>query len=122
VSTVVLIFVGEYDLACKGQLRAELERLADITNVVLDFSGVTYMDSTTLTELIRLHRLRAENLHERETIVLKHKHIKKLFDMLELKKVFRLVDNLDEAVGDPASNADVRYAFTGRVSPEPPSD
>jgi hypothetical protein len=78
------------------------------------------LDSTILTELIRLHRLRAENRYERETIVLGRKHLVKLFDLLDLKKVFRLLDRVEDAFGDGGERdgAEVRHAFRGRVSPD----
>jgi anti-anti-sigma factor len=119
-NTVVVVFSGEYDLEFKEQFRAELTQLAGVPNVILDCSDVTYLDSTILTELIRLHRLRAENRYERETIVLSRKHLVKLFDLLDLKKVFRLVDRVDDAFGDDGERerAEIRHAFHGRVSPD----
>jgi STAS domain len=41
-----VVFAGEYDLAVKEQLREELDRLVDEPAVVLDFSDVSYIDST----------------------------------------------------------------------------
>jgi anti-anti-sigma regulatory factor len=111
--TVVVIFAGEYDIACKREMRAELEKLVSVQNVVLDFSRVTFIDSTVIAELIRMHRLRAENLFERETMVVSTWSLRKMFDLLQLNKVFRRVETLDEGVGENADEADVRYAFAG---------
>ncbi len=108
--TVVVVFAGEYDVASKERLRAELERLVSVQDLILDFRDVTYIDSIAVTELVRMHKLRAENLFERETIVTSG-FVRRLFDLLELKKVFRLVDTVDEALVGPRAN--VRYAFKG---------
>jgi anti-anti-sigma factor len=118
VNSVVVVLAGEYDVALKQQLRADLDRLVDVPNVILDCSAVTYVDSTIIAELISLHRLRAENRYERETIVLNHRHVVKLFDLLDLKKVFRIVDRLDDEHREGCENAEVHYAVRGRASPD----
>ena len=66
---VVMIFSDEYDIGCKERLREGLARLAVVPNVVLDFTDVTYIDSTVLSELIRMHKVRAAKGYEREVIV-----------------------------------------------------
>ena len=48
---VIVVFAGEYDLACQKELRREFDRLHEQPNVVLDFSNVTYLDSTCIAEL-----------------------------------------------------------------------
>lgn len=111
-NAVVIVFAGEYDLACKEQLRAELDRLVAVPNLVLDLSEVTYLDSTVVTELIRLHKLRTENHSGRETVVAHAGNIQKLLRIVGLDKAFRLVGALDEAL-DTDAQAEVRYAFSG---------
>jgi anti-anti-sigma regulatory factor len=67
---VVMVFGGEYDLACKEHLRSDLARIADSPDVVLEFTDVTYIDSTVIIELLRLHRSRATKGYSPLTIVL----------------------------------------------------
>ncbi len=120
--TVVMVFAGEYDIASKEQLRAELQLLVPVSDLVLDFTQVTYLDSTAVSEMIRMHRLRADHLYERETIVVHNENIQKLFDMLQLHEVFHLVGTLDEALGN-GQPAAIRYAFLdgdGRATQPPP--
>jgi|HubBroStandDraft_4_1064222.scaffolds.fasta_scaffold1149460_1 anti-anti-sigma factor len=117
----VVVFSGEYDIACIEQLREELGRLVAMERVILDFTDVTYIDSTTVGELVRLHKRRAENLFERETIVVRNRGVQKIFDLLELRKVFRLVATLEEAV-DPGVQTTVRRAFCGGPSPDAAPD
>lgn len=109
----VVVFSGEYDIARIEQLREELDRLVAMERVILDFTDVTYIDSTTVGELVRLHKRRAENLFERETIVVSHRGVQKIFDVLELRKVFRIVATLEEAV-DPGA-PDATDSATSRI-------
>jgi anti-anti-sigma factor len=110
--TVVMVFAGEYDLVSKRQLRAILATLCGVPRVVLDLSGVTYLDSTVITELIRIHQLRAASGLERETLVFQRPSLQKIFDILDIGKVFRLVGTLDEAVEKDGAPVKVQYAFT----------
>ncbi|HEY1656095.1 MAG TPA: STAS domain-containing protein [Candidatus Tumulicola sp.] len=96
--TVIVTFDGEYDIARKEEMRAKLEALASVPRALLDFSRVTYMDSTAVTELLRLHKIRAERSLDRETIVLGG--VQKLFELLQLNKVFRLVDSMEDGLSE----------------------
>lgn len=109
--SVRMVFVGKYDVGGKEQLRADLDRLAALPAVVLDLSRVTYIDSTVITELMRLHNLRAERRLVPETIIVGGGHLKRLFDLLQLDKVFRLVDSGNDLVWDRDSER-VHYAFS----------
>jgi anti-anti-sigma regulatory factor len=106
-----MVFVGKYDVGGKEQLRADLDRLAGLPAVVLDLSSVTYIDSMVITELMRLHNLRAERRLEPETIIVGGGHLNRLFDLLQLDKVFRLVDSANDLVWDRESEL-VHYAFS----------
>lgn len=76
---VVMIFGGEYDLACKEHLRADLERLANVQDVVLDFTDVTYIDSTVVVELIRINQIRSSKGYKRDNCSTKSKYQKTLY-------------------------------------------
>ena len=110
--TVVMVFAGEYDLTSKEQLRTTLARLSTMPRFVLNFSDVTYLDSTVITELIRMRNFRAASGFERETIVFQHPQLKRVFDILDMGKVFRLVETLDEALERNGAPVTVQYAFT----------
>jgi anti-anti-sigma factor len=110
--TVVIVFAGEYDLTSKEQLRTTLALLSTVPRVIFDFSDVTYLDSTVITELIRMRNLRAASGFKRETIVFQHPQLKRVFDILQMGKLFRLVGTLDEAIDKDGADVIVRYAFT----------
>lgn len=107
---VVMVFSGEYDLSSKEELRAAFTSLSCEPYVVLDFSAVTYMDSTVITELLRMHHLRLANGFDRATVVAHNRHLIKLVDVLQLGSIFRVVETLDEAVGKNGQKFLMRYA------------
>ena len=98
VDKIVMILDGEYGLACKPHLRSDLERLADVRDVVLDFTDVTYVDSTVIVELIRMHRLRDAKGYRPVTIAGQSQIIERFFRLLRLQDVFRIVPNLGDVV------------------------
>lgn len=88
---VIAEFAGEFDVAQSERLSDALAVVADADEVILDFSNVSYMDSTMLNALIALRRRRAENGH--------HEHIaiegasemaRRLFTITHLDKMFDL--------------------------------
>jgi anti-anti-sigma factor len=88
---VVVQLTGEFDLATKDLLRAQLDRLAGVRDVWLDCIGVSYIDSTAITELIRLHKVRTENGFDTETVVLgENMALRRLFTILQLESLFRI--------------------------------
>jgi anti-anti-sigma factor len=110
---IVVVFAGEYDVACKVQFREELSRLKTQGDVVLDFSDVTYIDSTIIAELLLLAKDRIYSGLQPQTIVLSNNSgVKRIFELVRLGKVITIVDSLERANRNGA--ADVRYAFSSR--------
>ena len=103
-----LVFTGEYDLAVKEQLREELDRLIDEPAVVLDFTDVTYVDSTCVAELMRNRDLRARHQLPPPTILMKAGgRIRRVFEMSGLLSSFDFVEELSPY------ETQVTYAFAG---------
>lgn len=97
-ATVVKVFAGEYDLTHQARLRAEFDALHAQNNLILDMSAVTYLDSTFISELIRLHEKRVELGCDRLTIVRAAPIVKKVFELLYIFTFARVVATLDEAL------------------------
>src|ERR1700685_977171 len=97
-ATVVKVFAGEYDLTHQAQLRTEFDAIRDEQNLVLDMSAVTYLDSTFIGELIRLHNRRADRRCNRLTIVRPAPIVKKVLSLLYVFTFARVVATLDEAL------------------------
>jgi anti-anti-sigma factor len=112
--TIIVVFAGEYDVAYQKQLRREFSRLENEASVVLDFSGVTYVDSTCIAELLMLSRSRQERGFDRETIVIPAgTRIARMFEVANLMSVFNVVERFDGSTdGKPSF---VRYAFSPKA-------
>ncbi|MGC2406838.1 MAG: STAS domain-containing protein [Candidatus Cybelea sp.] len=108
--TVVMVFNGEYDIASRHQVRTAFDAVSEAPRVALDFSDVTYIDSTIIHELLRLHNARAAGDLERETVVMRNSNLLRVFEILNLASVFRVVESLDEAIGKNGEDVTVQYA------------
>lgn len=87
----VTVFSGDYDVTNRADLRKRLDRLAFDSDIILDFSAVTFVDSTCIAELLRLDDLRGVNELERMTIVVdSNGPIRRLFEILGLFERFRV--------------------------------
>lgn len=107
----MVVFAGEYDVGSKSSLRKLLDRIAEIPDLVLDFRDVTSIDSTCVTELLRMHTLRITNSLSRETIVLGNTPIRRLFEVLDLYRVFNVVEDVADVPHDHAALQRVEYLF-----------
>lgn len=111
----LVVFAGEYDVGSKSSLRALLDRIAEIPDLVLDFREVTFIDSTCVTELLRMHTLRVTSSLPRETIVLGSTPIRRLFEVLDLYRVFNVVDGDGDVPHDLAALQRVEVTFRKSV-------
>jgi anti-anti-sigma factor len=117
--TVVMVFAGEYDLTHREQLHAEFDALRNERKVILDMTTVTYLDSTCIGLLARLHTDRLANSCEQLSIVNGTPIVKRLFHLLGFESMFHIVGTLDEALPKDGVAADVRYAIPGDLTPSP---
>lgn len=90
---------GELDLATQADFRARLIDLlvGGSVHLVLDLSGLTFLDSTGLGALIGIRR-RAHALQGSLTLVCPTPAVMKLFTIVGLEKVFDIRDDLDDAL------------------------
>lgn len=109
-ATTVMVFSGEYDIASKDEVRAAFNAVSGAQRVALDFTDVTYIDSSIIQELVRLHNARVAGELERETIVLRNRNLIRIFELLHLTSIFRVVESLDEAIGKEGEDIIVQYA------------
>jgi anti-anti-sigma regulatory factor len=109
----LVVFAGEYDLACKEQWRDELQRLYREPKLVIDFQNVTYLDVTCAMELMSMHEHRGANGFGRETVILGQPIVRRLFELLNLQTHFRIVDSTEDAAHERRQAAVIRHAFRG---------
>jgi anti-anti-sigma factor len=96
----VITLSGEYDLSCKEELRAQFDALHDKSEVALDLSEVTYLDSSVLSELVRLHDARKERGYPKEILVIPSGSVvERLFDVVGMAPLFKVVPSVSEIAG-----------------------
>lgn len=115
--TMVMIFEGDYDLTSKALLRRALDAATPAPSVVLDFSTVSYIDSTVLCELLLFSRARLSAGREPATLVIRDGNMQRLIQIASVAPMFAVVESLDEAIPHGGKPAAVRYvsSFEGVV-------
>jgi anti-anti-sigma factor len=111
----IVVFAGEYDVGSKASLRSLLDSIAEVPDLVLDFRDVTFIDSTCVTELLRMHTIRITNSLPRETILMGKAPIRRLFEVLDLYRVFNVIEEDGELPHDIAALQRVEYTFRNSV-------
>ncbi|MBV8371828.1 MAG: STAS domain-containing protein [Candidatus Eremiobacteraeota bacterium] len=110
--STLMILNGEYDLSCKATFRRELDSLVADERVILDFTNVSYMDSTCLSELVRMNQARKLKSYDSETIVLGNGGaVKKLLTISRLDLLFDVTDSIDAALEKSDGSTLIRYSF-----------
>jgi anti-sigma B factor antagonist len=97
--TLVVKVIGEIDVASAPQLQAHLDStaLAGADTVVVDLTGVTFIDSTALEVLVGVHRRQAEAGGQLR-LVITEPSILKVFDITDLAGTLSIVAGVDEAL------------------------
>ena len=107
---VVMVFEGEYGLEAKALLRNALTEATSAEKAVLDFSAVTYIDSTALCELLLFARARATAGLALATLVIRDPNMLRLLEITSVGAMFAVTGTLDEALPRDGKRAIVRYA------------
>jgi anti-sigma B factor antagonist len=105
-STYVIALAGEVDLYTAPEFKQQLlEVIAKgATDVVVDFSKTTFIDSTTLGVLVGgVKRLRAQD--GRLSLVCSDRNITKIFEITGLDRVFTIYPTRDEALAKTGASA-----------------
>jgi anti-anti-sigma factor len=114
---VVMIFAGEYDIACREALRTELESIAAFQSIVLDLTDVTYFDSSAVHELARLHDVRVSTGLDRIALVVTNKNLQRIFAVLNLSALFTIVEDLKDVAPPFHKPAALEYSRCGHSRP-----
>jgi len=93
-----LVIEGEIDLACSPDLRAILHAYAKkkVPALLLDFQGVSYVDSSGLATLIEYVRL-AQPYGGKFGLAHVSERVRTIFDLVRLTEFFPIFPTLDEA-------------------------
>lgn len=96
-SIAVVKLGGELDIARKSEIAAALRVDDDAAGMLLDFSEVTYADSTSLAELLRF-RADAEKAGSPVAIIIASRQFARLIQYAGLAQAFAIFDNRSAAL------------------------
>jgi anti-sigma B factor antagonist len=97
--TVVLVVSGEADLHVAPELRSVIMNVVDrrVASLVIDLSGVSFIDSTTLGVLLAAsRRMKAAGGDLR--VVIARREIRSVFELTLLDRVFAIDSTRQEAL------------------------
>lgn len=89
---------GEIDLACSPELRELLHSHAKARRpaLILDFTGVSYVDSSGLATLVEYVRL-AQGFNGQFALAGVNERVRTIFDLVRLNEIFPIFATLEEA-------------------------
>jgi anti-anti-sigma factor len=95
---MVIHLTGEYDISTSHTLAYALEPSYGAPNVVVDFSGVTYIDSTALSEMIRCRKRRAALAFPPKRFAGVNLQVRLILETTNLDKIWPIFDSVQEAL------------------------
>jgi anti-sigma B factor antagonist len=93
----VVTLAGELDIARKEELHRSLSIGSSVRGVLLDLAGVSYADSTALTELLRFQR-HAELEGITVAIVVASPQLDRIIRYTGLYELFQVFEDRNEAI------------------------
>ncbi|GAB2666588.1 STAS domain-containing protein [Kribbella swartbergensis] len=107
---------GDLEMESAPAVTAELKRLVGPRPLVVDLSGVDFMDSSGLGVLIGAHKASAA-LGGALVVAGPGPRVQKIFRITKLNKVFTVHETLEEAVASLAAPLEVKAAPVETVVP-----
>jgi anti-anti-sigma factor len=95
---IVVLARDEYDLLLCDDLAKELEPTYTHPNVIVDFSNVTYIDSTCLSRFVRMYKERTGRGFHSARFVIASKNIRNLFAILKFDAIWPVYESLEDAL------------------------
>jgi anti-sigma B factor antagonist len=94
----VVRVTGEVDLRSSPQLRNRLLQIAEAQpkRLILDLSGVSYMDSSGVGTMVEIKRL-IERARGQVVLVGLQPRVRSVFEITQLDRFFRIATSVDEA-------------------------
>ncbi len=94
-----ITFTGEHDISTVPAIRQALDEVFGYgTNILLDFSEATFIDSSVLSQLVKAQRRADANADERLVLAVPPASPPALvIDLTGMREVLRIYDSRDEA-------------------------
>jgi anti-sigma B factor antagonist len=109
---ILITVIGDLDLESAPAMTAALKKVMGERPVVIDLSGVDFMDSSGLGVLVGAHQQAAALL-----LAAPNQRLQKIFKITKLHKVFALHETLTEAVSSLPGRAGQTEAPVETVVP-----
>lgn len=88
---------GEFDIDRQHELRETLEPFYEQPYLIVDLTGVQYVDSSCLCEFMRMRRARSDAGARPACFVVDEQRFGRLFRFLGLDEIFPVVHSIEEA-------------------------
>lgn len=98
--TLIISLSGELDHHSAEEVRVKIDDRIDrdnIENIILNFSGVTFMDSSGIGAVVGRYK-KIANKGGKLFVAAANKNINRVFELAGLYKVIKNYDTVDEAV------------------------
>ena len=93
----VIVLNGEYDIYTRETFAALINPAINWPHVVLDFSAVSYLDSTCLGEMIQLRKRRAELGFPPKHLAGMNHLLRRVFEITTLDRIWPMFPTKQEA-------------------------
>lgn len=94
---LVIALSGEWDIYRRDELESALHPARECEEVVLDFSAVTYADSTVLSALATMRKARVERGFPPSRVV-PSTSITRLFEITQMNRLWPCFESVDDAL------------------------
>jgi anti-sigma B factor antagonist len=97
--TAVVTVAGDIDMARSKAFQAALTGLVDENpqRIVVDLSGVEYMDSSGVASLVKLHT-QTKKIGASMGLAQVGRRVMSIFEIMRLNQLFHIYDTLDDAL------------------------
>lgn len=95
---LVISLFGEYDVLKTNDLESALAPSYRFPYVIVDFSEVPYLDSSALTVMIGVRKLRAEMGFPPKRFINVPPVVRRILEITALTTVWQIYDTLEDAV------------------------
>lgn len=96
----IVTLEGEWDLSRGDELRRHIDRAAGYPRVVIDMTGVSYIDSNCIGMLVRMRTQRVAKGYEPSRLVLKTGNVRRVLGVVCGHALWAMYESLDEALAD----------------------
>jgi anti-anti-sigma factor len=88
---------GEHDITTRHDVRMAFQKVRDNPRLIVDLTGVRYVDSTMIEELFRAER-RTRSLEGKFVMIARNQRMVRLLSIAGLTQSAPIVDTLEAAV------------------------